>query len=150
MNKLTPSRSRAGGHSVESEVVKQERPEIRVMFVRAEGGPAGSGQAFERLESCLSTLRGRRFFATCRGTDYRACVKLAEEDDSEAMGLEEGIIPGGLYARRRLVGTTANIAATFDSMAAEHSQDRARPCVEFYRRHDEVILFLPVRPRPVG
>ena len=114
------------------------------MFVRAEGGPAGSGPAFERLESCLPTLRGRKFFATCRGADYRACVKLAEDDDPEAMGLEEGIIPGGLYARRRLEGTTANIAATFDAMAEEYSQDLSRPCIEFYRRRDEVILFMPI------
>ena len=124
--------------------MKQERPEIRVMFVRAEGGPAGSGPAFERLERCLPTLRGRKFFATCRGADYRACVKLAAEDAPEALGLEKGTIPGGLYARRRLDGTTANIAATFAAMAAEYAQDLSRPCVEFYRRHDAVILFLPV------
>jgi len=33
-------------------------------------------------------------------------------------------------------------------MAAEHAQDRSRPVIEFYRRHDEVVLFLPVPGRP--
>jgi len=33
-------------------------------------------------------------------------------------------------------------------MAAEHTQDRSRPVIEFYRRHDEVVLFLPVPGRP--
>jgi len=125
--------------------VKQERSEVPVLFVRAEGGPAGSAAAFEDLEGRLPTLRGRKFLATCRGGEYRACVKTREEDDPEAMGLETGVIPGGLYARRRLEGGPENIAATFDAMAEEHPQDTSRPCIELYRRHDEVILFLPIR-----
>ncbi|MHC4223319.1 MAG: hypothetical protein ACYSX0_09710 [Planctomycetota bacterium] len=125
-------------------MVTQERPEIRVMCVRAEGGPAGSAAAFEKLESRLSTLRGRKFFATCRGQDYRACVQLRDDDDPEALGLEVGVVPGGLYAKRRLEGGPEKIEATFDAIAAEHAQDVSRPCVEFYRRHDEVILFLPI------
>jgi hypothetical protein len=114
------------------------------MFVRADGGPAGSAKAFEMLESRLPTLRGRKFFATCRGDDYRACVKITENDDPTALGLEVGTIAGGLYARRRLEGGPANIAATFDAMAEESSQDMSRPCIEFYRRHDDVILFMPI------
>lgn len=115
------------------------------MFVRADGGPAGSAKAFELLESRLSTLRGRKFFATCRGDDYRACVTLTENDDPTTLGLEVGTIAGGCYARRRLEGGPANIAATFDAMAEESSEDTSRPCIEFYRRHDDVILFMPIR-----
>jgi DNA gyrase inhibitor GyrI len=125
-------------------MVKQERPEVPVMFVRAVGGPAGSAAAFERLERPLPTLRGRKFFATCRGQDYRACVELRHDDDPEALGLEVGAIPGGLYAKQRLAGGPEKIAAAFDAMATEHAQDASRPCVEFYRRHDEEILFLPI------
>ena len=122
----------------------QERAEVPVLFVRASGGPAGAPGAFEKLESRLPTLRRRKFFATCRGADYRACVKLEEDDDPEAWGLEVGVIPGGVYAKRRLDGGPRDIAPTFDAMAREFPQDTSRPCIEFYRRHDDVVLFLPV------
>jgi DNA gyrase inhibitor GyrI len=62
----------------------------------------------------------------------------------DLLGLEAGVIPGGLYARQRLEGGPENIAVTFAAMAREFTQDPSRPCIEFYRRHDEVILFLPV------
>ncbi|MHC4134051.1 MAG: hypothetical protein ACYTDU_16270 [Planctomycetota bacterium] len=124
--------------------MRRERAEIPVMFVRADGGPAGAPAAFETLESRLPTLRGRKLFATCRGSDYRACVKLREADDPEALGLEVGVIPGGVYAKQHLEGGPENIATTFDAMAREFPQDTSRPCIEFYRRHDEVILFLPI------
>lgn len=123
----------------------QERAEVEVLFVRAEGGPAGAPAAFEKLERRLPTLRGRKFYATCRGDDYRACVKRDPDDAPDAMGLEVGVIPGGLYARRRLEGGPGNIGPTFDAMAEEFAQDTSRPCIEFYRRHDEVILLLPVK-----
>jgi hypothetical protein len=122
----------------------QERAEVPVLFVRAEGGPAGAPAAFQELESRLPTLRGRKFFATCRGEEYRACVKRSHDDAPEVLGLEAGVIPGGLYAKRRLDGGPENIASTFDAMAREFQPDTSRPCIEFYRRHDEVILFLPV------
>jgi hypothetical protein len=124
--------------------VTQERDAIPVLFVRAEGGPAGASAAFEELERRLPTLRGRKFFATCRGRDYRAGVKRSHDDVPEAMGLEAGVIPGGRYAKRRLEGGPEHIASTFDAMAKEFPQDTSRPCIEFYRRHDEVILLLPV------
>ncbi len=123
----------------------QERVEVEVLFVRAEGGPAGAPAAFEELECRLPTLRGRKFFATCRGDDYRACVKRDPDDVPEAMGLEVGVISGGLYARRRLEGGPERIGPTFEAMAGEFAQDTSRPCIEFYRRHDDVILFLPVK-----
>jgi hypothetical protein len=37
------------------------------------------------------------------------------------------------------------IGATFDELAGVASHDRERPSLEFYRRHDEVILLLPIR-----
>ena len=125
--------------------VKQHRDPVPVLFVRSASGPAGSAAAFEQLESRLPTLRGRKFFATCRGEDYRACVKIQEGDDLDALGLEVGEIPGGAYARARLEGGPENIAATFARLASEHAEDPTRPCIEFYRREGEVILLMPVR-----
>ncbi|MHC5011600.1 MAG: hypothetical protein ACYTG6_11735 [Planctomycetota bacterium] len=124
-----------------------QRTDLPVAFVRAEGGPAGSERAFEALEARLDTLRGRKFYATCRGSDDRACVAIHEDDDPQALGLETGVIRGGPYARRRLQGGWQDIGPTFAAMAADHDEDPERPCVEFHRRHDEVHLLLPVRER---
>ncbi len=49
---------------------------------------------------------------------------------------------------QRLEGGFENIGPTFDAMAAEHPHDRSRPVIEFYRRHNDVILFLPVEDTP--
>lgn len=121
-----------------------ERDEVPVMYVVSEGGVAGSNAAFDKLESNFPTLRGRKFFATVHDGQYRACVAIREDDDPESLGLPADVIPGGTYAKQRLEGGFENIGPTFDAMAAEHTRDRSRPVIEFYRRHDDVILFLPV------
>jgi len=121
-----------------------EREDVPVMYVLAGGGVSGSRAAFDELEARLPTLRGRKFFATVHDGHYRACVAIREGDDPQGLGLAPAVIPGGPYAKRRLAGGCENIGPAFDAMAAEHSQDRSRPVIEFYRRHDEVILFLPV------
>ena len=57
-------------------------------------------------------------------------------------------IPGGLYAYRKLKGDyekiVAQIPATFAELKRGHEVDQSRPAVEFYRRHAEFIIFLPV------
>jgi DNA gyrase inhibitor GyrI len=64
------------------------------------------------------------------------------------LGLEEGALPGGRYLRARLQGEPPalyeRIAPTFDELVRRAQPDEARPSLEFYRRHDEIELLLPV------
>jgi hypothetical protein len=74
--------------------------DIKVMFVASMNGPEGAGLAFDRLESRLPSLKGRKFYGTLLNGEYRACVATEAQDAPAAMGLETWIIPGGAYARR--------------------------------------------------
>ena len=126
---------------------------IDVMFVREYQEP--SGEAFEELEAVVG-LKGRRFYGLydeVKGR-YWACVQRREQDDPAALGLETRTIEGGLYATERLRGSYESlvplIAPTFDAMAARHAADPCRPSVEYYRRHNEFVLYLPILESDAG
>ena len=126
-----------------------EREEIAVMFIRTPDDPLEFGPAFQRLEELVGT-RGRKFYGAFypREKEYRACVVTKDGDDASALGLEEGAIPAGRYLRVRLQGEPPalyeRIAPTFEALVRQALSDEARPSLEYYRRHDEVELLLPV------
>ncbi len=126
---------------------------IEVMYVREYEEPIG--EAFEELEAVVG-LKGRRFyglFDEAKGR-YWACVQRKEQDDPAALGLETRTLEGGLYAIERLRGSyeslVPRIAPTFDAMAERHKADPCRPSVEYYRRHNEFVLYLPIRESDAG
>jgi hypothetical protein len=121
--------------------------DIEVMYVTADGGPAGAKEAFGKLESYLSSLKGRKFYGTYHDGEYRACVAIMLEDDPSSMGLDTFIIPGGRYIRKKMkdwLERIPKIEKTFISLAKQHPSDPERPSIEFYRSQKELILFLPV------
>lgn len=123
--------------------------DIDVMYVIAEGGPSGAPAAFEEIEAAIGSLRGRRFFATYDGDEYRACVAVQDGDDPKTLDLATGRIPGGEYERTRLADWQKHIdeiAPTFETMAAATEPDWTRPCIESYRSSNELLLLLPVKP----
>ena len=119
------------------------------MFLRTEDEPAAMREGWQRLENLVG-LRGRRFYGTFDPAtkEYRVCVQVREGDDSDALGLVSGVIPGGAYLRVGLQGDPPavyeRIAPTFEELARTAAVDETRPSIEFYRRVDEIDLFLPV------
>jgi hypothetical protein len=105
-------------------------------------------RAWDELEAVVS-LRGRHFYGAFDpvANDYRACVEVRQGDELVG-GLESGTLPGGRYLRARLTGDPpgvyARIGPTFDEMAQQKQPDGSRPGLEYYRRHDEIELFLPI------
>ena len=99
----------------------------------------------------LVGLRGRKMYAAvdvAAGT-YTACTPVRPDDDPAAIGLEVGTLPGGGYLRGRLVGEPPEVYGLIGAgMAEVHdaaaSVDPTRPLVEFYRRHDQIELWVPV------
>ena len=99
----------------------------------------------------LVGLPGRKMYAmvdTQAGT-YAACTPVQDDDDPGRLGLETGTLPGGWYLRALIAGDPPGLyarigpamqALTRLALPADHD----RPLVEYYRRHDEIELWVPV------
>lgn len=127
-----------------------ERPEVPVMFLRAQDDQPSITRAWAELEEVVGSLRGRKFYGVFDpvNREYRACVERRSDDDPEALGLQLGTLPGGRYVRERLHGEPpavyALIGPAFHRLAQRPDRDRQRPGVEFYRRRDVIDLLQPV------
>ena len=132
----------------------RDEPEFVVAWVKAESGPAGAKEAFEKLESRLPTLKGRKMYGIFFRDpgNYYAAVRLNEAQIDD-MGLERGVIPAGLYARTKLedwFGNEYRISWAFKSLddlcrKKGYVPDDTRPDIEFYRSNKEVIVMVPIR-----
>jgi hypothetical protein len=117
-----------------------------VLFVSATDEVPEIRRAWERLEDVVP-LQGRRFIGVVwpAGVYWAAVERLAGEESS---GLDGGVIPGGGYARAKLHGEPPGlydrIAPEFEALEAAVARDPDRPGLEYYRRHDEVHLLVPV------
>jgi len=125
-----------------------EREEIAVQFVRVPDELDEIGRAWNELEAVVA-LRGRHFYGAYDpvADDYRACVEVREGDEL-VPGLDSGTLPGGRYLRARLRGDPPGvyelIGPTLDELARQMKPDESRRSLEWYRRHDEIDLLLPV------
>lgn len=104
--------------------------------------------AFEELVG----LRGRKMYARIdpRENTYTVCTPVRDGDEPDRLGLEVGTLAGGWYLRGRLVGEPPQlyerIGDGMTELEATMPGDDARPLVEFYRRRDQVELWLPIMP----
>src|SRR5690242_2920413 len=137
------------------EISYVELQEMPILRVKADMKGKGPSAAFNLLESKLPTIKARKFYGTFQfvpnGEEYYACVLRVDSDDPEKMQLETGTIPGGWYAKSKLMDWEKNLSklpGLFDEMARTHDIDRARPSLEFYRSRTEMHLFLPVKSHP--
>jgi len=100
----------------------------------------------------LVGLRGRKMYGsvdTAAGT-YTTCTPVRDGDDPSALGLDLAVLPGGEYLRGRLVGEPPAVYEQIGPGMAEleglADRDPGRPLVEFYRRREQVELWVPVLP----
>jgi hypothetical protein len=132
-----------------------ELQDISVMRVKADMRGGGPSAAMSILESKLPSLKGRRFYGAFRmlpnGEEYFACVARIETDDPNKMQLESGVIPGGKFARRKIMnwepiirqGQLPRLTQEFERAHAREA-DPGRFTLEFYRSMAELQLLLPV------
>jgi len=132
-----------------------EIPAFAVLRVRADMNGAGPPAAFHVLESMLPTLKGRKFYGSFLigpdGEEYYACVARVDSDDPEKLQLDAGMIPGGWYARRKLLDWESKIPELpklFEDLARTEDVAPERPSLEFYRSHTELQLLVPIRNPP--
>lgn len=79
---------------------------------------------------------------------YTVCTPLRAGDDPERLGTELGTLPGGWYLRGRLEaeppGLYDLIGPGFDALRLLAERDTTRREVEFYRRRDQIEVWMPI------
>lgn len=127
------------------------KADVIVMLQRTRDELPAIQELWPRFETLVG-LRGRRMFAmvdVAAGT-YAACTPIRADDDPGPLGLETGVLPGGWYLRARIAGEPPRlyerIGPAMQALTAAATVDPARPLVEYYRRHTEIELWVPVFP----
>jgi hypothetical protein len=127
---------------------------VTVMLERTRDELSAIQQLWPRFENLVG-LRRRRMYAMVdvRAGTYAACTPVREGDDPERLGLGTAILPGGWYLRARITGEPPalyeRIGPAMQALEAlALPADRDRPLIEYYRRHDEIELWVPVPARP--
>jgi hypothetical protein len=133
------------------------KADVPVMLDRTQDEIGAIRALWPRFETLVG-LPGRKMYALVdesAGT-YAACTPVRAGDDPAALGLETGVLPGGWYLQARITGEPPalydRIGPAMTALEARAIVDLGRPLVEYYRRHDEVELWVPVfaaqaRPR---
>lgn len=122
-----------------------------VMYVAGETGKPIAEQApnaFRELEGKLSSLKGRKFYGVVLGDEYRACVAVDPHDDPRSSPYPTWTLPGGRYVRRRISNWEEQlhlIGPAVEDLRRRPDFDPSRPCIEYYRSQQELLIMVPVR-----
>lgn len=98
----------------------------------------------------LVGLRGRKFYGLVdvAANEYILATVPRADDPPDAWGLEPFELPGGAYLCTELRGEPpelySRIGPAMQELEAQSEVDKSRYLVEFYRRHDEIELWVPV------
>jgi hypothetical protein len=126
------------------------RTPIPIMLVRVADEVSAMRQAWPYLENLVG-MRGRQFYGVVddRTKEYLVSARIRDDDPADRFGLEVGEIAGGAYLRTVLLGEPPGV---YDGIGLACRQlhdfaeaDRERNDVEFYRRRDEIEIWMPVR-----
>ena len=142
------------GDLFDSEPARTLKAGVPVMLERTRDELPAIQQLWPRFENLVG-LRGRRMYAMVdtRAGTYAACTPVRDGDDPARFGLDTAQLPGGWYLRARITGNPPGlyerIGPAMQALAALAAPaDPGRPLVEYYRRHDEIELWVPVPPEP--
>jgi hypothetical protein len=129
---------------------RTKKADVPVMLDRTCDELPAIQRLWPRFEELVG-VRGRKMYAmvdTQTGT-YAACTPVQDGDDPARLGLETGTLPGGWYLKTVITGDPPALYACIGpAMQAlvrlAIPADPTRPLVEYYRRHDEIELWVPV------
>lgn len=131
-----------------------QQPPLRLITTKSKCFPEGNRAAFNKLESPLRSLKGRRFYGLAyeAGDEMEYFAGLCPDSEIEelkfsSLGFKLIEVPGGRCARTKILDWTTKIdqiGPTFGAMIGEHGIDPTRPQIEYYRSLSELHLLLPI------
>jgi hypothetical protein len=134
----------------DSQPTRTLKADVTVMLERTRDELPAIQQLWPRFERLVG-LRRRRMYAMVdiRAGTYAACTPAREGDDPGRLGLETATLPGGWYLRARITGEPPRLyerigPAMQALKALAVCADPGRPLIEYYRRHNEIELWVPV------
>ena len=126
--------------------------DVKLMCLKSPDGPISAGKTFDKLESKLPSLKGRRFYGLSKlegdNITYFACVKVQGEEDASNFGLQEIVLPKGEYEREAIMDWEDHIdqiPEKFDKIESKNLVDHQKFYVEYYRSQKELILMAPIK-----
>lgn len=129
-------------------------PDIKLVVCRAQEFPAGIKDAWNRLESKLPSLKGRKFYGLTYFEDgqlvYYAGLEPLNEAEISNLGFPVKTLKGGTYARVKLLDWNNHadeIAEIIGELMENYTKDPSGPTVEFYRSQSELHLMIPVQSK---
>lgn len=135
----------------QSASVRVQRSPVPVRFVEGRDELSSIRTSWRTLEERFPSLTGFKFLATFDPAAgwYRACVVRTPGSDAITQDLATDVVPGGAFARMRLLGEASSLyeqlPTAFAALEAVSDVDPDRPRIEYYRRHTEVHALVPVR-----
>jgi hypothetical protein len=126
-------------------------PDFRLVISRADAFPSGIGAAWDKLESKLSSLKGRRFYGVAlrEGSEVVYYAGMVPVSDAEvaSLGFPTMMIRGGKYARAKLFdwpNHTDRIGEIMDELIRDFGMDPNGAGLEYYRSQSELHLLIPL------
>ncbi len=138
-----------------SEPKRIRKPGVKVMLQSTRDELPAIQELWPHFEDLVGR-RGRRMYAMIdpRAGTYATCTPVKEGDDPSRLGLDTGELPGGWYLMARICGDPPGLyerigPAMRELTALANPADANRPLVEYYHRHNEIELWVPVPPSTV-
>ena len=126
--------------------------DLNLLCLESPKGPLTAEQTFGLLENSLSTLKKKKFYGLSKLENnkltYLACVKIEDDDNINAPGLQEVHLPKGNYVRERITNWEKNLSQIpliIDKISADNLVDPERYIIEFYRSEKELFLLIPIK-----
>jgi predicted transcriptional regulator YdeE len=128
-----------------------EIPELHLVVSKAKEFPDDIKGSWQRLESKLPSLKGRKFYGLTFFKDgeliYYAALETEDAKEITSLGFPVMTVDPGKYAKVKLQDWEKHgdqIGEIFEDLRSRYVKDSSRPDIEFYRSQTELHLMMPI------
>jgi plasmid maintenance system killer protein len=95
----------------------------------------------------IDDLKNQNLYGIIIGGQYRTCVAIEDENDVVGILFDTWAIPQGKYVTKSVIDwkqRSQDIELALIALKGQPNYVPNRPCIEFYKSRDELILMVPV------